>query len=90
MKMIAAGYEDGSDANWLRSDAFFKMAQDALPSGWDLASQSTMYRLENLPSVRELVAIGGRWATSIAPLWRARPPLDRCFGTRMPQTGGRS
>jgi len=39
MKMIAAGYEDGNDANRLRSDPVFKMAQDAPPSGRDLASQ---------------------------------------------------
>jgi hypothetical protein len=58
MKMIAAGYEDGNDANRLRSDPAFKMAQDALPSGRDLASQSTLCRLENLPGVRELVAMG--------------------------------
>ena len=30
MKMIAAGYEDGNDANRLRADPVFKMAQDAL------------------------------------------------------------
>lgn len=30
MKMISAGYEDGNDANRLRSDPIFKMAQDAL------------------------------------------------------------
>ena len=58
MKMIAAGYEDGNDANRLRSDPVFKMAQDALPSGRDLASQSTICRLENLPGVRELFAMG--------------------------------
>ena len=38
MKMIAAGYEDGNDANRLRADPVVKMAQDALPSGRDLAS----------------------------------------------------
>jgi hypothetical protein len=58
MKMIAAGYEDGNDANRLRCDPAFKMAQDALPSGRDLASQSTLCRLENLPGMRELVAMG--------------------------------
>ncbi|MER8880401.1 IS1380 family transposase [Mesorhizobium sp. M0684] len=58
MKMIAAGYEDGNDANRLRRDPVFKMAQDALRSGRDLASQSTLCRLENLPGVRELVAMG--------------------------------
>ncbi len=31
MKMIAAGYEVGNDANRLRSDPVFKMAQDAPP-----------------------------------------------------------
>src|SRR3954453_7907340 len=58
MKMIAAGYEDGNDANRLRSDPVFKMAQDALPSGRDLASQSTLCRLENLPDVRSLLSMG--------------------------------
>ena len=58
MKMIAAGYEDGNDANRLRCDPVFRMAQGALPSGRDLASQSTLCRLENLPGVRELVAMG--------------------------------
>lgn len=58
MKMIAAGYEDGNDADRLRSDPVFKMAQDTLPSGRSLASQSTICRLENLPGVRELIAMG--------------------------------
>lgn len=58
MQMIAAGYEDGNDANRLRTDPIFKMAQDALPSGRDLASQSTLCRLENLPGVRSLPAMG--------------------------------
>lgn len=41
MLMIASGYEDGNDASALRSDPAFKLAQDALPSGPDLASQPT-------------------------------------------------
>ncbi len=57
-KMIAAGYEDANDANRLRCDPVFKMAQDALPSDRDLASQSTICRLENLPDVRALIAMG--------------------------------
>jgi len=52
MKMVAAGYEDGNDARRLRSDPVFKMGQDQLSSGHDLASQSTLCRLENLPDVR--------------------------------------
>jgi hypothetical protein len=58
MQMIAAGYEDGNDANRLRSDPVFKMARDTPPSGRDLASQSTLCRLENLPDVRALLAMG--------------------------------
>ena len=58
MKMIAAGYEDLNDAGALRRDPVFKMAEGALPSNGDLASQATLCRLENLPGVRELVAMG--------------------------------
>src|SRR5271166_2667324 len=47
--MIAAGYEDGNDANSLRSDPMFKMALDLTPSDRELCSQSTISRLENLP-----------------------------------------
>ena len=55
MLMIASGYEDGNDATALRSDPAFKLAQGALPSGPDLASQSTISRLENLPDIRSLL-----------------------------------
>lgn len=58
MKMIAAGYEDGNDATRLRSDPIFKMAEGALPSDRDLASQSTICRLENLPDLRSLLKMG--------------------------------
>jgi hypothetical protein len=58
MLMIAAGYEDGNDAASLRSDPAFKLAQGALPSGPDLASQPTISRLENLPDRRSLLRIG--------------------------------
>ncbi len=58
MLMIAAGYEDGNDASNLRSDPAFKLAQGALPSGPDLASQPTISRLENLPNPRSLLRMG--------------------------------
>ena len=65
MLMIAAGYEDGIDANALRSDpsecrafALFKMALDLAPSDRQLCSQSTISRLENLPDVRALLRMG--------------------------------
>ena len=50
--MIAAGYEDGIDANGLRSDPMFKMALDLTPSDRELCSQSTISRLENLTCAR--------------------------------------
>jgi len=58
MFMIAGGYEDGNDANWLRTDPAFKLALERLPSGADLCSQSTISRLENLPDARALLRIG--------------------------------
>ena len=56
--MIAAGYEDGNDADTLRRDAMFKLALDRSPSDEELCSQSTISRLENLPDVRTLLRLG--------------------------------
>lgn len=58
MLMIAAGYEDGNDANTLRSDPMFKLAMDRLPGGADLCSQPTISRFENLPDLRALLHMG--------------------------------
>jgi hypothetical protein len=55
---IAAGYEDGNDADSLRSDPLFKMALERLPSERDLCSQATISRLENLPDTRALLRMG--------------------------------
>jgi hypothetical protein len=57
--MIAAGYEDGNDANSLRVDPLFKMALDLSPSDRELCSQSTISRLENLPDARTLLRMEG-------------------------------
>ena len=56
--MIAAGYEDGNDADTLRCDPMFKMALDLTPSDRELCSQPTISRLENLPDVRALLRMG--------------------------------
>jgi Transposase DDE domain group 1 len=56
--MIAAGYEDGNDANSLRVDPMFKIAHDLAPSDRELCSQSTISRLENLPDARTLLRMG--------------------------------
>jgi hypothetical protein len=58
MLMIAAGYEDGIDANALRNDPVFKLALERLPGERDLCSQSTISRLENLPDRRMLLRMG--------------------------------
>ncbi len=58
MLMIAAGYEDGNDADSLRADPMFKLALDRLPGGAELCSQSTISRLENLPDTRALLRLG--------------------------------
>jgi hypothetical protein len=55
MLMIAAGYEDGNDADSLRHDPAFKLALNHLPDGGPLCSQPTISRLENLPGVRSLL-----------------------------------
>ncbi|ESW76152.1 hypothetical protein X772_32140 [Mesorhizobium sp. LSJC280B00] len=54
---IAAGYEDGNDANRLRSEPVFKMDRMRCLRARDLASQSTMCLLENLPDLASLLAM---------------------------------
>src|SRR3954466_6254903 len=58
MLMIAAGYEDGNDADSLRADPLFKLAMDRLPEPGDLCSQSTVSRAENLPDRHALLRMG--------------------------------
>src|SRR3954465_10272523 len=58
MLMIAAGYEDGNDADSLRADPLFKLAMDRLPEHGDLCSQSTVSRTENLPDRHALLRMG--------------------------------
>jgi hypothetical protein len=77
MLMIASGYEDGNDASALRSDPAFKLAQDTLPSGPDLASQPTISRLENLPDVRSLLRMGRAFVDLFCASY-ARVPNGLC------------
>jgi hypothetical protein len=58
MLMIAAGYEDGNDADALRTDPLFKLAMDRLPEQGGLCSQSTVSRAENLPDRHALLRMG--------------------------------
>ena len=55
---IACGYEDADDLDALRDDPGFRLALGKLPgSGAGLASQPTMSRWENAPTIRELVRL---------------------------------
>src|SRR5260370_36368920 len=77
--MIAAGYEDGNDADTLRRDAMFKLALDRLPSDEELCSQSVLgldpgiSRLENLPDVRALLRLGRALVAQYCGLFRQAP-----------------
>jgi hypothetical protein len=73
MLMIAAGYEDGNDADTLRDDPMFKLALDRLPSGEGLCSQSTVSRLENLPDLRALLRLGRPLVEQYCGSLRAAP-----------------
>ena len=74
--MIGAGYEDGIDANCLRSDPMFKMALDLTPSDRELCSQSTISRLENLPDARALLRMGRAMVDLYGELFAKVPTLD--------------
>jgi hypothetical protein len=58
MLMIAAGYEDGNDADVLRHDPMFKLAMGRLPTSEPLCSQSIISQLENRPDRRSLLRMG--------------------------------
>ena len=64
--MIGAGYEDGNDANCLRSDPMFKMALDLSPSDRELCSQSTISRSRICRTFAPCCAWAGRWSIFIA------------------------
>lgn len=66
---ISCGYEDGNDLDHLRQDPAFKLALGRSPdSGHDLCSQPTISRLENAPSLRDVmrltVALIDQWCAS--------------------------
>jgi hypothetical protein len=73
MLMIAADYEDGNDADRLRSDLMFKLAMGRLPDNTDLCSQPTISRFENLPDVRALLRIGRAMADHYCHSFRKAP-----------------
>ena len=73
MMLIAAGYENGIDADYLRTDPMFKLALERLPSGADLCSQSTISRLENLPNRRVLLRLAQAFVEQYCASFREVP-----------------
>lgn len=69
--MIAAGYEDGNDADALRHDPVFKLALDRPPDGAARCSQPTISRLENLPGTRALLRMGRAMGRAMVALYCA-------------------
>ena len=55
---ICQGYEDAIDCNFLRDDPAIKMAAGRDPAGPALASQSTMTRVENSATIRDVIRMG--------------------------------
>lgn len=54
---ILHGYEDASDAAWLRTDPLLKVACGADAEGAHLSSQPTLSRLENAPEAHHVEAM---------------------------------
>jgi len=71
--MIAAGYEDGNDAERLRADPVSKPAMARLGDGAALRSQPTVPRLENLPGTRALLRMGQAMADLCCASFRQAP-----------------
>ena len=59
------GYEDQNDAASLRSDPLLKLVCGRLPEAADLASQPTLFRLENAVDAKACY----RLAVALVQLW---------------------
>ena len=72
--MIAAGYEDGNDANKLRHDPSFKLALERTPeTGAALCSQPTISRMENMANTRSLYRMGHEMARVYCDSFKRTP-----------------
>src|SRR3972149_9299350 len=73
---IVAGYEDANDCNKLRDDNILKMSVGRSPvSGKALASQPTMTRFENAPTVREVYNIAYAFAQHFVSSYQTEPSV---------------
>lgn len=74
MLMIAAGYEDGNDADIMRRETMLKLAMGRLPDDADLCSQPNISRFENLPVCAPCCGWDGPWLITIVTASDRRPP----------------
>jgi len=73
---IIAGYEDANDCNKLRNDTILKMSVGRSPiSGNALASQPTMTRFENAPTIKELYNIAYAFAQNFVSSYETEPSV---------------
>jgi len=74
---IACGYEDGNDANALRTDALFKLAVERRPLDevMDLASAPTFSRLENAAGPRDLYRMARAFVDTFIASYDAPPKV---------------
>jgi len=70
---ILCGYEDGNDADNLRTDPGFKAACDRLPSDDNLASQPTISRFENSLTKRDIYRIAKVLVELFIASYKTRP-----------------
>jgi hypothetical protein len=73
---IIAGYEDANDCNKLRNDSILKMSVGRSPlSANALASQPTMTRFENTPTIKELYDIAYAFAQNFVDSYQSEPAV---------------
>jgi len=74
---IACAYEDGNDANALRSDPVFKLGLERKPldSSTDLASAPTFSRLENAASTKDIYRLAQAFVDQFIASYAKAPKL---------------
>jgi hypothetical protein len=74
---IACAYEDGNDANRLRTDALFKLGLERKPldKATDLASAPTFSRLENAATARDLYRMARAFVEQFIAGYAAPPKV---------------
>ena len=74
---IGCGYEDGNDANALRTDPLFKLGLDRRPlaQAMDLASAPTFSRLENAVSTKDIYRMAQAFVDQFIASYPEAPPV---------------